>query len=269
MVNLLTNAGLCNRLRSMDSTLILAESRHATASVFWPVNEACGAKFTELFLPLYGVNIVEGSEQRVAAHWRSKRYSWKNRMRSSLGRLVSIEGTNVKKTDWELVTQDLIFLKTDHAFVYPERFTWFQPKPVIKQRIEQGRCLTEGSIGIHIRRGDHEAAIRNSPLQGFRQNISDRISNDPEAVFFVCTDDQTVLEHLISEFGESRIRHCQHELTRSSVTGVENAVVELWLLSKCREIWGTKGSSFSETAFHLSGKTARLMFIVDDDLVPH
>ena len=41
------------------------------------------------------------------------------------------------------------------------------------------------------------------------------------------------------------------ELSRLSLNGAQNAVVDLFSLASCIKIYGSLGSSFSETAYHI------------------
>jgi len=105
----------------------------------------------------------------------------------------------------------------------------------------------ENTIGVHVRRTDNEMSISNSPLDLFIEKMREEVDLHPETNFFLCTDDEEEEQRLIKEFGNKIIVY-KKELNRQSVTGMQDAVVDLYCLSKTSKILGSYWSSFSETA---------------------
>lgn len=93
-------------------------------------------------------------------------------------------------------------------------------------------------------------AILKSPLKAFLREVEDALSKETDTSFFLATDDNSVRKNLLAVFGSKIV--CQPAVhDRSTVAGAQQAVVDLYCLSHCREIWGSAGSSFTEMAFHL------------------
>ena len=65
--------------------------------------------------------------------------------------------------------------------------------------------------------------------------------------FFVATDDGPTKSKLISIFGD-RIHTRENVAVREADTGVQDAVIGLFLLASCSRLFGSYYSSFSEVA---------------------
>lgn len=270
---LYTEAGLCNRLRVIDSALIFAEALGCVATIYWPENSACGTTFSKIFQPLAAAHLVEGPVNEVQEKWKRSVGTKNFQLRRFLG-LAFLWEDDVRGNCRELLgkVKGLTFrpriaLKTEHAFCYPERFDKFIPVPELSHKIADIRTrIPPHTVGIHIRRGDHVSAIKNSPLEGFKRHISARLHGVPHATFFLSTDAPEVKDSLRQKFGDAIVT-IDHELSRTSVDGIGSAVIDLWVLSSCAEVWGSRGSSFSESAYHISGKQLELFFIDGPKLV--
>jgi hypothetical protein len=261
-IRLATSAGLCNRLRSLDSCVNLSRILDARLELFWPVNKALGASFFDLFeaSSLFTVRQVRPYQSRLARYLARLGESigvFQCFRDPESGPVGSIHGT---KYFGSIPTKILspfcrtVFLETDHAFLYPEDYSYLRPIKFIRDEIvrvsERLRPLT---VGVHIRRGDHVSAIEHSPLAGFISKMEQHADEFSEARFYLATDDEECRAGLIDRFGDRIIT--QHgSVSRESVQGVQSAVVDLWCLAKCGQIWGSLGSSFSEMGFHLGAK---------------
>lgn len=65
--------------------------------------------------------------------------------------------------------------------------------------------------------------------------------------FYLSTDDSMVQEEFISEYG-SHILVREKDFGRNTVVGMQDALVDMWLLSKTTKIFGSYYSSFSRMA---------------------
>jgi hypothetical protein len=152
-----------------------------------------------------------------------------------------------------------IHVNTVHRFLYPEDFSYLQPRARIQAQISQlTQKFSEHTIGLHIRRGDHRLATSRSPLEAFLVHIERKLGRHPDTKFFLATDDDATRSRLVSRFGEAIIVG-QHLLCRTAEEAASGAVVDLFCLSRTNEIWGSYGSSFGETAYHLGNGRLRLI----------
>jgi hypothetical protein len=103
-----------------------------------------------------------------------------------------------------------------------------------------------------MRRRDHKKAISESPLSLFESVISDEISKNSAVNFYVASDSEEEKQYLKQIFG-SRIITKLESSDRRSIQGMQAALVDLYTLSKTCKIYGSSGSSFSQTAADISG----------------
>lgn len=106
------------------------------------------------------------------------------------------------------------------------------------------------AYGVHIRRGDHSYSTKMSPLELFVQRMDTLIASESDATFYLATDSEQVKQELHSRYG-NRVHSYQGELSRSSVIGMQGAVIDLFCLSRTKQILGSTHSSYSEVASEL------------------
>ena len=71
--------------------------------------------------------------------------------------------------------------------------------------------------------------------------------NEPDALFYLASDDAETIAHFRNRFGDA-IRTYDKTFGRTSVQGMQDAVVEMWLLSRTKKIYGSFFSSYSGMA---------------------
>ena len=230
MIALVSSAGLANRLRALDSSILLARATGHSLAVWWPRNQACGARFSDLFEPIPGVGVGAGYPRLVSIIASRFGLALSGRIRHTL----PIEAVS---------RASLVSINTIHSFISPEDFSWAKPVAGIASEIER---VGRADIGIHIRRGDHPTATRSNPTAGFMRAMHGR----PEATFFLATDDDSVRRQVVDAF-PGRVTTVGRMPSRTTIEGVQDAVVDLFCLANCSEIWASRGSSFGEVAHYL------------------
>jgi hypothetical protein len=81
--------------------------------------------------------------------------------------------------------------------------------------------------------------------------IEEEIVRNPDATFFLSTDEEKYQEELLEKFGEDRIIYHEKVFGRHITAGVRDAVIDLFCLSKTSKIYGSYFSSFSDVAGRL------------------
>lgn len=129
----------------------------------------------------------------------------------------------------------------------------FVPVPDILAVVNDftSKFFTPHTIGIHIRRTDNVLSIRQSPLSLFVDAMQHEIEQCADVNFYVATDDNMTKEELKRKFGE-RILTLPAECSRTSISGMKDAVKEMWLLSRTARIYGSFYSSYSVIASQLT-----------------
>ncbi len=147
------------------------------------------------------------------------------------------------------------FFRTYSSFFsFLPDWSWLQPLPEIRQTIDQlvGQ-LGAHAIGLHIRRTDNQMAIINSPDDAFAKTVRQALKDNPAHHFFLATDDPELERRFLNTFGPDRIRVHQKTFGRDTVAATRDAVVDLWVLSRCARIYGSYWSSFTDMAGFLGG----------------
>lgn len=105
-------------------------------------------------------------------------------------------------------------------------------------------------IGIHIRRTDNKRCIENSPDELFYEKINQILDNDRAARIFLCTDDDNLKHNMCSKYKDNIIT--REISTRYSPNGIEDAAIDVFLLSKCNKLYGSQ-SGFVKLAADIGG----------------
>lgn len=116
---------------------------------------------------------------------------------------------------------------------------------------EYAEFCRKNIVGVHVRRGDHDYAIKNNPLENFASKMSKELENAPDTLFYLASDGADVITYMQEKFGERIIFNEGAELSRKSKNGMENAITDLLALSKSRMIIGSFGSTFSDMASYI------------------
>lgn len=102
-------------------------------------------------------------------------------------------------------------------------------------------------MGMHIRRTDYRVCIKQSPNRLFYAKIDELIENDPSVRIFLCTDDPDLKRAILEKYGKEKIL-TREVRPRYAIGGFEDGVIDMFLLSKCRQLYGTICSGFVELA---------------------
>ncbi len=93
-------------------------------------------------------------------------------------------------------------------------------------------------------------AIERSTDALFIQQMQHEIDLDPYVRFYLATDSMDVKENFLRQFG-GRIITAPGMVSRTSIEGIQDALVELYALSRTQKILGSYWSSYSTTAAQL------------------
>lgn len=217
-------AGLANRLRALVSGICGAEELGVPLVISWPKEAGCQANFRELFVQnevFDGITIADTTLHTV---------------RQCLS-----------PADWERekVNGNTITIKSYGHFYQKDAARWLQVLRSLKPRQELAeQAIIPPAVGVHIRRKDNRVSIEQSPTSAFLKRMRAYPAN---TLFYLATDEPAEVYNLRKEFGPRLITRA-NMYDRTSLVGMQMALVDFICLSKCSEILGSAGSSFSEMA---------------------
>jgi hypothetical protein len=260
MINLIPYAGLGNRLRVVSSVVNFCKKQDVDLKIFWIREPGFNCCFSDIFEPNELLNIDDHS---LLNHFLYNRASARNLFIPKI--LNSLLNRNFYY-DLQLDALNSINFSNDvyittysqQGDLYPIK-ELFVPKEDIREKIEVITSqFSSNTYGLHIRRKDNKASIEQSPIELFEKAIDSKLSEEKDARFFLCSDDQEVKKYLKNKYGGIILSY-DSVLSRASKQGIKDAVVELWALSLTKEIWGSFYSSYSEMASFINGSILKIM----------
>lgn len=259
-------AGLGNRILAIATTYNLAKKYQHKLTMLWSTDGAVGAPCEAIFeLPedikvIHTTNwgfhkepILRGKSELIRNYYRKKSEVFldrddviqrkKDQRQDEIERIIS-ECRNVYIKSWcEISAIDDIDI---FSIIKPSKEVDELGGPVFNKI----GCKT---IGMHIRRTDHEEAMQRSPLDLFLKKAAEILESDSENNIFLATDDAEVESEMRKHFNGKII--CQNEkvMDRNSIAGIRCGFIDMLSLSKCKKIYGSYGSTFSQIASYFGG----------------
>lgn len=247
-------SGLANRLRALVSYQALASCLNIPFFLCWTPDWACNCEFQDLFY-LNGIQLLYESDltQQLDSHI----YTTNNNF-------STIWKQDAKKHG---ISWDLFRKKTVH---YVREL---QPIETIQQKISKFSNVHDlrQVHGIHIRMTDNTKGFginsnfnpeKLPELSSFLNFINQKLRENPNQIFFLATDNKNIEAYLKKKFKDKiliyhkefqkqfvlSLRNFMLVRRKQRTTSIEMALVELLLLSKCKQILGTYWSSYSKFA---------------------
>lgn len=255
-ITLVPTAGLCNRLNAITSG-ILYQKYHKDAQlyIYWEKSKECYAHFTDLFEPLDCIEI------KPLRKFYLKPGRKKNLYIPDILKKIYFDayynGNTINRNNFEKLTtgKQNIYVTSYNPFtpyeITSSLATFFKPTQELKERIS---LITEqyedNVVGVHIRRTDNLASIKNNPIEKFYSLIDREITINSNCRFYLSSDEESVKKDMTKRYGD-RIIFSQLPLVRDDVEGMKGAVVDLYCLGATKKIIGCTNSTFSNTASRL------------------
>lgn len=253
--------GLANRMKAIDAAIQLISGTDIALKIYWFRDQGLNCRFDQLFEEIAHpqVSLVESSGLDALIFDRPrKRNLFVPRLFQSFlfdERMYEDEATQRMYHQFDFrawTTGRKTYLASCVYFFPPEPsarlFQCFHPTPSLQQRIDEVVCsFGNRCVGVHIRRTDNVSSIKESPTELFFQRMQEMIASDTEIRFYVASDSMEEKKHLKEAFG-NRIITAVENTSRNSVQGIQDALIELYVLSRTDLILGSVKSSYSETA---------------------
>lgn len=250
--------GLGNRLNVISSAVALKKRMpQYDITVYWHNTPDCRCDFSDLFLPIDQLPVVPLKKFYLIR--RGKQFL----RLPMLLRLFKFDKCFKARKIWNddfLLQPDLpytrIYIEGNKRFCPVEETQmlsrYYRLTPELEQRVEAvTRQFADFTIGVHIRRTDHRAVIRENPLDGFLRLMREQQDAHPGCRFYIASDDEEVKNQLRDAFPGLIVTQPSVVLRRDDVQGMKDAVVELFTLARTQLIIGSKGSTYSDLASKL------------------
>lgn len=269
-------AGLGNRLRGLVSAMRLCKLLNRKLLLYWENNQYLGCNFNDLF---------ENKFEEITKE-ELKEIKKKN---SFVYRDILEE--DFKKYDYVILdTWKFVFLpneiERDFNKTYSsndgsnidfefERIPIGQREKIINNLNEliptkRIRGIIEDfnvsnnlkdCIGLHIRRGDNKFTVDGREKVSSDELFIEKIKSMPNERFLLCTDGIEIENKLKELFKERIIVYPKGNRKRSKSESVQEALIDMILLSKTKKIFGSYLSTFTELAWWLSGCKSKIEIV--------
>lgn len=237
-ISYVATAGMGNRLRAHLIALAIARRTGRQLLIHWARNSHCGAHYSDLYQP--GAAAERGFFKSVAV-------------------LHYLKGVQRPQADRDLYyPQDLLVLDESWQFVDFEYLvesvrpldlsTALVPVESIAVKIKDLWPLLGGRyIGMHVRRGDFVRLGHDTPLQRYRQALLQLPAEWVSKAIFIASDAK---KSELAEVFQLKERELvtQEVGCRASLMGMQDAVLDLFLLANADYLILTRGSTFGELA---------------------
>lgn len=257
-ITLIPAGGLGNRMKAIAAGLQLADSCGSRLHVSWFQDWGLGCRYNQLFLPIARAN-VSVAEATFADACLIDRPRRRNLYLPLLPqwlmfdrRMDELQTTKGMTSGFDFAAwaaNRKVWMASNVYFMAAEppmaAFDIFRPIPTLQTRIDSAaEAIGANAVGVHIRRTDNDRAIAISPTEAF---VARMRAEAADTHFYVATDDEEVKTMLRKEFPQ-RVHTLPRKAERGSLQGMEDALVELYTLSRCRRILGSACSTYSMTA---------------------
>ena len=250
--------GLGNRMKGIAAAIRLAHEGQRSLTMIWFQDWGLGCRFDQLFEPICsdGVTLREPGPADYLLYDRPRRKNlhvpglmqrllFDRRMGEEEATKRMEEGFDfgawAKDHDvW--MSSHVYFMSND---IPVDAFDIFRPIGSLRERVKE-RLMQCGNdvVGVHIRRTDNERSVRESPTEAF---IAEMEKEPATTRFYLATDDEGEKQRLRAAF-PGRVVTQAAPADRGSVSGMQDALVEMYTLAGCRKILGSSCSTFSMTA---------------------
>ena len=259
-ITLVPVGGLANRMKAMDAAYHLTKDCGSKLKVIWFKDKGLNCRFDQLFQhPTDSIITIREAtfcDLLLEDRPRKKNFflPWLPEHLKYYACIYERQATQLfyNHFDYAAWAKGRKVYMASCVYFYPQPddklFKLFKPIASLQQRIDAcSEHFNEHTIGIHIRRTDNIASITQSPTELFIKQMEEFVEHQPDTTFYLATDSEEEKQKLKQVFGE-RISMSGHAAERNSLQGMQDALVELYTLSRTSRIIGSMQSSYSETA---------------------
>lgn len=256
--------GLANRMRAMASAVTLARTAHSAIEFVWFQDWALHAPFFTIFEQPEELCLREATRLDALTLDRPRRRNlglprlWQRcRFDDCLYEqaVTPLQESGFDFRQWADGARQLYMASYSAFYPYDEALVGelFVPVAEVRREVERRQeHFAPETVGVHIRRTDHAAAIAKSPTHLFFEQLDHDLERNPALGIFLATDSDSVKQEMAGRYG-SRVLTAHSTADRSSVDGIRDGVADMYTLARTQRIYGSFQSTFSEMASQLGG----------------
>lgn len=256
----------------------LAESLGRTLLVDW-VDGCYGLKGQDIFMRLFSAPVysLDRDALRAAKVWpsfwqdfihRTRPYSSSHPLSRVTTEMVEDDGAAAIESDVIVVSRDDTYWhSSDHHQEMSRLARRLRPNPILQEKIDKFAFehLGQNSIGVHFRHGNGEPTVVPPDIAWFFNRVDEQCGGKGDANIFLCTDCSEVVNRFNDRYPGRVVcttkkypplgAGAMHSVSgdEQRLNSAEEAVMDIWLLSKCRALVGSK-SFFTGFAAKLNPK---------------
>jgi len=256
--------GLANRMRVISSLLWLKSKFNAELKVIWLANDELNANYLDLFQIHPDFEVMEELGKYNYIKTSNQKNSIMKRLAKFINNLIGVDycvydSDIYKGVDdiLEIISHNsVIFFNTcEEIYQFDEGLRSIKIKSELVSRLDNissNLNFDQDIIGVHIRRTDHNIAIKISPLFLFENILEKEFDENPNTRAYIASDDLEIINHFKENY-KNKVVFISKVFGRDTKEGIVDGLIELYLLSKTKKIYGSYWSSYSKVAGRLSG----------------
>lgn len=264
IITLVPVGGLCNRINTIKCAIATHNALGYEFNVYWRNCSELKADFEDLFDPVSKAGVrIKPLHNPLLWTGGNKLGGAFNFLRRICGYDLCINGTCHSNEDFRKLigTSKKVYIFASNrfsTFTDVEINTFLHPKRMLQERIDTITKTFNDVIGIHIRRTDNMASIATSTDEKFFARMDKELIENPQVRFFLATDSNTVKDAYQKRYGDAIITN-RFDLSRDTLEGMENAVIDLWCLARCKYILGSAASTYSTCAASINNRKIEII----------
>jgi hypothetical protein len=227
-LNIFCSSGLSNRIRTILGFKAVCDKFNKKLNVIWIPDNACNGNFTDYFKDINNVNFFKKKIEPV--HYLGQ---------SSIKNILN--HYKIEKKEYELYSNIKLKKHIENKVID------FINNNDIKN------C-----VGIHVRRTDYTGNFIGKLLNGSNDdseffNYIDKYSKG--CPFFIATDNKETQTIFKNKYGNRALFYSKiKDIKNLRKTSLEDAIIDIFILSNCLKIKGTYNSSFTDFSKNLKKK---------------
>lgn len=272
LLTVIPTGGLANRMLAVASAYSLSKATNRSLKIIWQKKAELNASFCDLFKHESLFDIEEINPFLYALYYDAprKRNLFLPKFLHELSSRIWIYFIN-EKTSYmtdeyflDIAQKGKKHINIMSCYPFYEKFNQeiinkiFKPSLKVEARIMEILNDSIPDKAIQIRRTDHRWSIENSPTSLFEKIMDKEISQNPNIKFFLATDDQEIKNSFKTKYGSNLIYN-PRKASRNNTEGMIDGAAEMFIMSRCKQIYGSYNSTYSYFASLIGGTELKVV----------